>query len=114
MADFIALDPEVLKIVFDIAVGSMDFGSGFMEEDDVIALRAYAEAIGVDPILATPNNHKCRFLRGGHDWKPSEAAHRYMNRNWEICSRCKAAREVGKTNEWRPGSEWVDDSKPTS
>jgi hypothetical protein len=52
---------EVARHVFDIAVNSMDFGSGFLDDEEVTALRAYAEAIGVDPDEGTPNNMKHRY-----------------------------------------------------
>lgn len=50
----ITLDFEHAQRIFDALVGSMDFGSGFLETDDVTALRALAEAIGVDPNKGTP------------------------------------------------------------
>ena len=59
---------ETLRAVFDIAVESMDFGSGYLDDDEVNHLRAYAVAIGVDPWDATPSNHRVRFCPG-HNWE---------------------------------------------
>ena len=47
--------------VFDALVGSMDFGSGFLDSDDVEALRALATAIGVDPNTATPGEFVSQY-----------------------------------------------------
>ena len=63
----ITLPRALVMTVFDIATESMDFGSGFLDEEEVLALRALAEALGVDPLLATPRNLKCRFT-GTHEW----------------------------------------------
>lgn len=42
------------QIVFDALVQSMDFGSGFLDTEEVEALRGLAVALGVDPAEATP------------------------------------------------------------
>jgi hypothetical protein len=52
----------ILQAVFDAAVNSMDFGSGFLEDSDVAALRAVACLLGVDPVLATPGNFRHKYL----------------------------------------------------
>jgi hypothetical protein len=39
----------------------MDFGSGFLDDEEVEMLRRYAEAIGVDPMEATPEPMKCKY-----------------------------------------------------
>jgi hypothetical protein len=48
------IDKVTLQGLFDIAVGSMDFGSGFLDIDDVKVLRKVAELLGVDPSEGTP------------------------------------------------------------
>lgn len=60
--------------VLDIATGSMDFGSGFLNDSDVEALRRLAEAVGVDPMGATPSTHICKY-KGEHSWQ-------YHERGW--------------------------------
>lgn len=52
---------DVARAVFDIAVHSMDFSSGFLSSEEVTQLRAYAEIIGVDPMEATPHEHKPKY-----------------------------------------------------
>jgi hypothetical protein len=50
----VTIPKEAAQRVFDALVSSMDFGSGFLETDDVTALRTLAVAIGVDPSEGTP------------------------------------------------------------
>lgn len=60
---------EAVQVVFDAVIGSMDFGSGFLDTFEVIALRRLAEALGVDPKDATPsqwNSVKGETLDGKH------------------------------------------------
>jgi hypothetical protein len=58
---------ELARIVFDTAISSMDFGSGFLDNDEVDALRELAVLLGVDPDVATPESHRSRFCPG-HQW----------------------------------------------
>jgi hypothetical protein len=46
------------QILFDTLATSLDFGSGFLDTEEVAALRGLAEAIGVDPAKATPDEFK--------------------------------------------------------
>lgn len=57
----ITIEKRTLQIVFDVAVESLDFGSGFLDDEEVAGLRAVAEVLGVDPMLATPSNFKCKY-----------------------------------------------------
>lgn len=52
----LAIEKDVLQKVFDAAVYSMDFSSGFLDNDEVEALRKCAVVLGVDPRIATPRN----------------------------------------------------------
>ena len=63
------IDDEVLRALFDTAVHSMDFGSGFLDDEEVAALRAAAAVLGVDPAEGTPANFRCKY-RGHHEAKP--------------------------------------------
>ncbi len=72
----------VLQAVFDLAVGSMDFASGFFEDEDTEATRAIAVLLGIDPMLGTPRNHRCKHL-GTHGWS---RAHTPGGDRW--CSLC--------------------------
>lgn len=49
-----------LQAIFDLAIGSMNFTSGFWDSDDTAAARRIAVALDVDPIVATPKE----FRRG--------------------------------------------------
>lgn len=54
MNDEITLPTELVRNVFDIAVESMDFSSGFLEDSDVEVLRDLAVRLGLDPVAGTP------------------------------------------------------------
>ena len=55
MTEQITIPKETGQILFDALVQSMDFGSGFLDSEEVEALRGLAVAIGVDPNTATPD-----------------------------------------------------------
>lgn len=59
--EMVTLTREQLRLIFDLAVGSMDFGSGFWYEEDVMAARAVAKILGVDPGEGTPTNFRSEF-----------------------------------------------------
>ena len=81
---------ETEKAVFDVAVESLDFGSGFLDDEQVDHLRAYAVYLGVDPMEATPFNFRAKFC-SGHEWEWS-----YLNdargtlRTYQVCRNCRA------------------------
>lgn len=56
-----------LRAVLDVATQSMDFGSGFLDNEQVEALRKLAGIIGIDPLVATPSNFTCQY-KGEHEW----------------------------------------------
>lgn len=61
-----------LRAVLDVATGSLDFGSGFLNEEEVEVLRRLAELLGIDQLLVTPANFTFKYgcqMRGQHDWK---------------------------------------------
>lgn len=70
MGKMISLPKEAAQRVFDALVNSMDFGSGFLETDDVKALRTLAEAIDVSPIVGTPREFLPDFP---HRFEPAPA-----------------------------------------
>ncbi|GAA0583039.1 hypothetical protein GCM10010172_80080 [Paractinoplanes ferrugineus] len=59
--DTVTLGKEAAQRLFDALCNSMDFGSGFLETDDVEALREMAVAIGVDPNVGTPDEFKAGY-----------------------------------------------------
>lgn len=52
---------ETLQALFDIAVGSMDFGSGFLDKEEVDVLRDVAELLGVNPSVGTPPEYRTKY-----------------------------------------------------
>jgi len=65
-SDRVTVDRTMLQIVFDVAVNSLDFGSGFLDDEEVTGLRAIAESLGVDPMVATPEKFRCKYA-GQHE-----------------------------------------------
>lgn len=57
----VAIPTDDLRALFDIAVGSMNFTSGFLDSDEVNLLRKVAVIIGVDPMVATPKEFARRI-----------------------------------------------------
>ncbi len=76
MIDQVTIPREVAQAVFDIATGSLNFGSGFLDTEEVEALRALAVAIGVDPMVGTPYEFA---VRTPHPYTPdaNDTASRY-------------------------------------
>lgn len=58
-----------LRAIMDVATGSMDFGSGFLDNEQVEALHVGAVILGIDKIIVTPSNFVCQYA-GHHDWTP--------------------------------------------
>lgn len=67
----IQVELEDAKALLDIAVTSMDWGSGFLDHDEVEALRKFSVQIGVDPMAATPDEWRSQYP---HAWVPKEHA----------------------------------------
>lgn len=81
---------DTAQTVFDIAVNSLDFGSGFLDTEGVEALRAYAEIIGVDPRVATPENFICTYYPP-HEWTEWHPVPGSRNGSeGRMCQKCKA------------------------
>ncbi len=77
--EIIEVPRHVLAAVFDALVTSMDFGSGFMEDEDVEALRTVAVLLGTDPQEATPYGYRCKYS-GTHEPHPFDPS---------LCRECK-------------------------
>lgn len=69
MPEMITLPKEQLQAIFDLAVNSMDFGSGFWGDDEVRAGRAIAVVLGVNPMAATPSTYSKRMA---HVFEPAK------------------------------------------
>ena len=76
-----------LRAVLDVATMSMDFGSGFLDNEQVESLRKLADIIGIDPLLATPSNFVCQY-RGEHQWRWNPNATFGGRPHW-YCSLCR-------------------------
>lgn len=63
------INKRLVQTLFDLVVGSMDFGSGYMVDEEVEAMREVAVLLGVDPMNGTPENFKCKYA-GSHTWRP--------------------------------------------
>lgn len=57
-----------LRAVLDVATMSMDFGSGFLDNEQVEALRKAADLLGIDLLVVTPHNFVCQYT-GRHQWQ---------------------------------------------
>lgn len=67
MSERIEIDKELLQAIFDLAVNTMDFGSGFWDDEDVKWGRRAAEILGLDPMVGTPRSYRVRIA---HTCKP--------------------------------------------
>jgi hypothetical protein len=61
-----------VQILLDVVVSSLDFGSGMLDDEEVNALRGVAELLGIDPMIATPNNFRCKHDGGLHQWNTQQ------------------------------------------
>lgn len=59
--DFVFVRREALQAILDLAVGSMDFGSGYWDHEDIVAAREIATTLGVDPLDVTPSDYRGHF-----------------------------------------------------
>ena len=75
MSDDITMPKVLLQVLFDTAVGSMDFGSGFLDDEEVKALRQVAELLGVDPMAGTPYNYCKRMVHLFAPYDHNNSAH---------------------------------------
>jgi hypothetical protein len=101
---------QLLEVLFDAAVGSMDFGSGMFDDEEVAALRSTAELLGVDPKLGTPVNFLCKYY--GHErWTPELLAE-YRVTDDRLADYLTSCRHCRLRLDWTSGSP-VDICCPT-
>lgn len=86
--DLIQIRRGDLRALLDLATGSMDFGSGFWDEEQAEIARTAAVTLGIDPILVTPSNMACKYS-GEHQWMKvpmsSSLARNGMGRRCTLC-----------------------------
>jgi hypothetical protein len=58
MSDEVTIKAEKLRVLVDVIAGSMDFGSGFLDIEDVEALWYAAEILGISQMDVTPSEFK--------------------------------------------------------
>lgn len=75
-----------LRALLDLATGSMDFGSGFWDNEQVEIARKVAGLLGIDLMLVTPFNFTCVY-NGQHQWVPSTCTGQSRIR-W-MCTLCR-------------------------
>lgn len=56
-----------LRALLDTVTGSMDYGSGFLDNEEVEIIRAIAVMLDIDPNKVTPDNFWCQYS-GLHRW----------------------------------------------
>lgn len=61
MTNLVSVEREALQALFDIAVGSMNFGSGFLDKEEVDVLVDIARTLGVADIQAIPETMKTTY-----------------------------------------------------
>jgi hypothetical protein len=79
-----AADDEDVRRIFDLLVSMDGACSGYMDDEDVQAVRRVAVAIGVDPRDATPSDHLKHYCH-----VPAEV--RVTSRTLKVDSRAAAA-----------------------
>jgi hypothetical protein len=82
-----------LRAVLDVATQSLDFGSGFLDNEQVEVLRKLAVMLDIDPMLATPYNFRFQYgckAAGHHTWEPYPIAWAPGVIRW-TCSVCSAS-----------------------
>ena len=62
----VTIDRWLVCTVFDVAVESEDFRAGLLIAKEVMAMRAVAAGLGLDPMEGTPSQMRCQFAP--HDW----------------------------------------------
>lgn len=61
MDEMISIPKEVARIIFDLAVSADSACSGYMDTEDVLAMRHLAGLLGVDPAVCTGSEFAAQF-----------------------------------------------------
>jgi hypothetical protein len=76
-----------LRGVLDIAVNSLDFGSGFLDNEQVEVMRTLAEQLGIPVNEVTPTEFRCAY--NGHTWQYRPAGHNIFMRPLPAGMHCR-------------------------
>lgn len=89
-------DEDVRALLHMIAT-SMDFGSGFLDTEEVVVLRRVAHLVGMDPAAVTPRNMPHAFVPREHLPEPES----------EPCARCYERKDRPvHTDPWPFADDW--------
>jgi hypothetical protein len=99
MTEMISISLEDARILYDLSVGGLGFGSGFFDTEDTECCRRLAVAIGLDPMEATPDEFtgtykhvpapvERRFRVGGRLSVTGAPVPLYETRT--VCKKCNA------------------------
>lgn len=78
-----------LRALLDLATGSMDFASGFWDNEQTEIARNTATVLGIDPNTVTPRNMLCTY--NPHEWEWADLnrwAIDYPDAGYWRCRRC--------------------------
>lgn len=76
-----------LRAVLDALVNSLDFGSGFLDNEQVEAMRAAAVALDIDPVNVTPRPFQCTYY-GHQEWVWTPHRMTDLGSHWR-CTYCQ-------------------------
>lgn len=92
---------EDVRALLDIIATSMDFGSGFLETEQVVILRRVAHYVGMDPEALTPRNMPHTFASG-------HKAHCGCGGcgNYQSCTKCGGPADDPRHTGWQLADDW--------
>ena len=88
--DMLTIRKGDLRALLDMVTGSMDYGSGFLNNEDIEILRKAARVLGINPDEVTPTQHVCQY-RGTHQWvkNPWKRRDPPQTGDWWYCKDCR-------------------------
>lgn len=73
--EMVTLPAEDLRAIFDLAVGSLDHGSGMWDIDDVEAAGRVATALGLDPFDAATSEFQQIWPHAFKEFRPDQCSY---------------------------------------
>lgn len=71
--------------MLDIITGSLDYGSDFLDQEQIETLRSVAEMLGLNPMAATPTKYSKFFPHACNTY-----FNKYINATSPVCRWCGA------------------------
>lgn len=59
--EMVQVPKALIQVLFDLTTNTMDFGSGFYDDEEQEAMVFLANLLGIDPLLAIQKSHKCMW-----------------------------------------------------